>query len=92
MLKTACIGFAAAWLLPAPLLAADLPLKPAPQPRPEQSAPAQQPDEFDKLGGDCMEASDGCRRFVRAADGKFDATNNIGIACQPAPLTCTRRR
>ena len=54
--------------------------------------PAKQPNEFDKLGADCIEATDGCRRFTRAGDGMFDAANNIGIACQPKPLSCTKRK
>ena len=54
-------------------------------------APAK-PTEFDQLGADCIEATDSCRRFIRANDGKFDAASNIGIACQPKPLSCTKRR
>ena len=34
-------------------------------------------------------ASDGCRTFRPAADGKFDPLNNIGIACQPKKPVCT---
>jgi hypothetical protein len=71
--------------------AADLPLPPPKQLQPK-AEPKMQPSEFDRLGGDCMEATNGCQRFVRAADGKFDAANNIGIACQPQPLSCTKRR
>jgi hypothetical protein len=63
-------------------LAADLPVPPK----------AKQPNEFEKLGADCIEATDGCRRFTRAGDGLFDAANNIGIACQPKPLSCTKRK
>ena len=73
-----------------PALAADLPV---PQrAKPERVAPVQEPNEFDKLGADCIEASDGCRRFTRASDGKYDAANNIGIACQPKALSCTKRK
>jgi hypothetical protein len=72
-------------------VAADLPLPP-PKAKPEQMQPKAQPSEFDRLGGDCVEATNGCQRFVRAADGKFDPLNNIGIACQPQPLSCTKRR
>ena len=74
--------------------AADLPLKPAPKAKQERvlPAPAKQPNEFDKLGADCIEATDGCRRFTRAGDGLFDAANNVGIACQPKPLSCTKRK
>jgi hypothetical protein len=66
-------------------LAADLPLKPPPA-KPKAAT------DFDKLGPDCIAATDGCRGYARAADGRFDATNNIGIACQPKPLACTKRR
>jgi hypothetical protein len=82
---------AAAPLLVGFAVAADLPLPP-PKAKPEQMPPKAQPPEFDRLGGDCMEATNGCQRFVRAADGKFDPLNNIGIACQPQPLSCTKRR
>ena len=70
--------------------AADLPLKPPPS----KSAPAKPKaaTDFDKLGADCIAATDGCRGYTRAADGKFDATNNAGIACLPKPLSCTKRR
>jgi hypothetical protein len=71
--------------------AADLPLPP-PKTKPQQMQPKAQESEFDRLGGDCVEATNGCQRFVRAADGKFDPLNNIGIACQPQPLSCTKRR
>lgn len=85
--------FAAALLVLAiagPALAADLPLKPAPK---AKSAPLmKQQTEFDRLGPDCLEATDGCRRFTRAGDGMFDAANNIGIACQPKALSCTKRK
>ncbi len=70
--------------------AADLPLKPPPA----KTAPAKPKaaTEFDKLGTDCLAATDGCRGYTRAAGGKFDAVGNIGIACQPKPLSCTKRR
>jgi hypothetical protein len=73
-----------------PARAADLPLKPPPA----KTAPAKPKaaNDFDKLDANCIEATDGCRNYARAADGKFDATNNIGIACQPKPLTCSKRR
>jgi len=80
---------AASGLFAGALLAADLPVPP--KPKQERAVPAQ-PTDFDKLGADCVEAFDGCRRFTRAGDGKFDAANNIGIACQPKPLTCSKRK
>jgi hypothetical protein len=74
-------------------LSADLPVPPAPKVKQERVMPApKQPDDFIKLGADCIEATDGCRRFTRAGDGLFDAANNIGIACQPKPLSCTKRK
>ncbi len=73
-------------------LAADLPIMPPLKTAPETSAPAKQMTGFEKLGADCIEAFDGCRRYTRAGDGLFDAANNIGIACQPQPLSCTKRR
>jgi len=75
----------------APALAADLPLRPAPKAKQEMPAQKMKSD-FDALGADCVEASDGCRRFARGTDNLFGALNNIGIACQPQPLSCTKRR
>lgn len=82
---------AAALLVAGAARAADLPLPP-PKAKPQHAVPQQEPNEFDQLASDCIEASNGCQRFRRAADGKFDALNNIGIACQPQPLSCTVRR
>lgn len=77
-------------ILAVPASAADLPV---PRAKPERAMPAPvQQNEFEKLGADCIEASDGCRRFTRAGDGLFDAANNIGIACQPKALSCTKRK
>lgn len=73
-------------------LGADLPIMPPLKMTPETPAPAKQQTGFENLGADCIEAFDGCRRFMRAGDGLFDAANNIGIACQPQPLSCTKRR
>lgn len=86
------ISVAASSALTGVTLAADLPLPPAPKAKQERAVPAKEPNEFDRLGADCIEATDGCRRFTRAGDGLFDAANNIGIACQPKPLVCTKRR
>lgn len=94
---------AAFFSIAAPLAAADLPLKPPPELKtpPAVQPPAKQPvmppakteqapdDDFAKLPGTCIEATDGCRTWRRAADGKFDPLNNIGIACQPKPPVCT---
>ncbi|MBX3523647.1 MAG: hypothetical protein KF826_06940 [Xanthobacteraceae bacterium] len=80
-------------------LAADLPLRPrtppaktAPQPKAVPPVKMLDQNEFDQLGADCIEATNACQRFVRANDGKFDATNNIGISCQPQALSCSKRR
>jgi hypothetical protein len=87
--KTILFSVAASALLAGAMLAADLPV---PKARPERAMPAKEPNEFQKLGADCIEASDGCRRFTRAGDGLFDAASNIGIACQPKPLSCIKRK
>ena len=72
--------------------AADLPIMPQLKTAPDTPAPAKQQTGFENLGADCIEAFDGCRRYTRAGDGLFGAANNIGIACQPQPLVCTKRR
>lgn len=86
-----------------PLAAADLPLKTPPELKapPVTQPPAKLPvmppgktetpsdDDFAQLPANCVTASDGCRTFRRAADGKFDPLNNIGIACQPKKPVCT---
>jgi len=38
----------------------------------------------------CLEWNDGCRT-CRRPEGGETVCSNIGIACQPAALTCTRR-
>ncbi len=90
--KILFVAAAAPFMFAGAAHAADLPLRPAPKAKQEKAVPAQQPNEFDRLGADCLEATDGCRRFTRAGDGLFDAANNIGIACQPKPLSCTKRK
>jgi hypothetical protein len=86
-------GFLAGQGAAAPALAADLPLPPPAKTTPAKPKPKPKAEnEFDKLGADCIEATDSCRTYARAADGKFDAKNNIGIACQPKALSCTKRR
>jgi hypothetical protein len=89
--KAVLFSVAASVALSGAAPAADLPLRPAPKAKQERAVPAQ-PNEFDKLGADCIEATDGCRRFTRAGDGMFDAASNIGISCQPKPLSCTKRK
>lgn len=90
--KRLLISVAASSALASAAFAADLPLRPAPKAKQERALPAKEPNDFDKLGADCLEATDGCRRFTRAGDGLFDAASNIGIACQPKPLSCTKRK
>jgi hypothetical protein len=89
LVKTALVFAVASQMLAGGALAADLPVPP--RTAPQKAMPAQ-PTDFDKLGADCVEATDGCRRFTRASDGKYDAANNIGIACQPKPLSCSKRK
>lgn len=73
--------------------AADLPVPPLPKAKQERAMPQpKSPSDFEQLGADCIEATDGCRHFTRAGDGLFDAANNIGFACQPKPLSCTKRK
>jgi len=38
----------------------------------------------------CLEWNDGCRTCSRRENGEA-VCSNIGIACQPAAVTCTRR-
>jgi hypothetical protein len=38
----------------------------------------------------CLEWSDGCRACSRSDAGE-PVCSNIGIACQPKPITCSRR-
>jgi hypothetical protein len=90
--KAVLFSVAASGALMGAAFAADLPVPPAPKAKQERVMPAPAMNDFDKLGADCIEATDSCRRFTRASDGKFDAANNIGIACQPKPLSCTKRR
>lgn len=89
LLKIVLVSAAAFTVLAGGALTADLPVPS--RTAPQKALPAQ-PNEFEKLGADCIEATDGCRRFTRASDGKYDAANNIGIACQPKPLSCSKRR
>jgi hypothetical protein len=94
--KTVLVSVAVSVALAGAAFAADLPLPPARKAKPQQvmpsPAPAKQPTDFEKLGADCVEATDGCRRFTRAGDGLFDAASNIGVACQPQPLSCSKRK
>ncbi|HRF09838.1 MAG TPA: hypothetical protein PL193_14500 [Xanthobacteraceae bacterium] len=95
MKRFGIVAFAIALLCAGAASAADLPLpppKPIPNAQPQRILPAPEPNEFDRLGSDCIEAWNGCQRFKRADDGKFDAINNTGIACQPQPLSCSARR
>jgi len=42
------------------------------------------------LPASCLEWTDGCRVCARQKDGS-DACSNIGIACLPQKLRCTRQ-
>ena len=62
--------------------------------KPEATAPAV-PSEVSTHGyGDtektCLEWNDGCRTCRRPDQGEVTCSN-IGIACQPTAVTCTRR-
>ncbi len=86
MLALAALGFFAG-----ASLAADLPL-PRPKAKQHRVLPEAPAGDHTRLEADCLEATDGCRTYRRAEDGKFDALGNIGIACQPKPLSCTKRK
>jgi hypothetical protein len=62
---------------------------PAPAPAPQSAAEASIHGYGDR-DKTCLAWTDKCRNCARAAD---DAVNcsNIGIACQPAEITCTSR-
>src|SRR5512140_1942341 len=51
-----------------------------------EALPIQHYGETDKA---CLQWSDGCRICSRGAEGKPAVCSNIGIACQPAAVTCT---
>jgi hypothetical protein len=73
-----------------PVVAADLPLKPA---RPVQPAAAPASPAAPKPAGPdaaCLEWTDGCRVCQRAANGEVSCSN-VGIACVPKAEECTRR-
>lgn len=92
----ACMLAITAFALPGGSRAADLPvpekgMPPAAKPEPAMPPKAER-DNFDGLDANCVEANDGCRNYLRAAAGKFDPVNNIGIACQPKAPVCTKTR
>ena len=63
-----------------------------PAPAPAQPAPAAERSihgygDRDKT---CTAWTDTCRSCARGAEGTI-LCSNIGIACQPAEITCTRR-
>jgi hypothetical protein len=84
------IGLALATARPA--LAADLPVQPPPAatsaPIPEPPTPA--PGSFAPPDAACLEWTDGCRTCQRAPAGEA-ACSNVGIACVPQALRCSRR-
>lgn len=80
------------WLAVADAGAADLP-KPPDLPAAAAPAAAEPPSiqGFGVREPSCEEWTDACRACQRAADGA-PSCSNIGIACQPREVTCTRRR
>jgi hypothetical protein len=105
--RLACALLISAFVMAERGHAADLPIPeraPAskPQTEPKPSPPAVKPeaapppkaerDDFGRLDANCIEANDGCRNYLRAADGQFDPVNNIGIACQPKAPVCTKTK
>jgi hypothetical protein len=76
---------ALAW--PALASAADLP----PQlPAPAPAAPPGNAGGFAAPDGTCLEWTDGCRTCQRPPAGEA-ACSNVGIACVPQAMRCTRR-
>ena len=76
--------------LSGPVIAADLPLKPAPPaPAATPSAPAQA-SPLAAPNPACLEWTDGCRVCQRAPNGEASCSN-VGIACVPKAEECTRR-
>jgi hypothetical protein len=60
----------------------------------QQAAPPPQPNDvplhrYADADKTCLEWSDSCRTCKRV--GNTSACSNIGIACQPQPITCVRR-
>lgn len=79
------LGFAIALLLllaAAPAGAQDTP------PKPEQAPAEASIQSYADREKNCMEWNDGCRTCRR--DGATVSCSNIGIACQPSPIACTR--
>ena len=104
--RLACALLMGAFVMAERSHAADLPVpekapaskphtEPKPSPpaaKPEAAPPKAERDDFDRLDANCIEANDGCRNYLRAADGQFDPVNNIGIACQPRAPVCTKTK
>ena len=64
-----------------------------PTPPPAQDAPAAEEASMHGYGDTdktCQEWTDGCRTCQRS-DASEPICSNIGIACQPKPIACTRR-
>ncbi len=65
---------------------------PTPAPTPTQPAPANDPSihSYGDRDRTCMAWTDECRSCERG-DNDAIFCSNIGIACQPATITCSRR-
>jgi hypothetical protein len=66
------------------------PSEPAPAPAQESSTEASIHGYGDR-DKSCLAWTDQCRSCARAADNAVNCSN-IGIACQPAEITCTSRQ
>ena len=78
------LAFTALLALSGHAIAADLPLKPARPTPPASANPLAAPSAA------CLEWTDGCRVCQRAAGGEVSCSN-VGIACVPKAVQCTRR-
>jgi hypothetical protein len=84
------LAVALAWIAPA--TAADLspPALQPPQPLPASTAPSASAGGFAPPDAACLEWTDGCRTCQRPPAGEI-ACSNVGIACVPQAMRCTRR-
>jgi hypothetical protein len=73
-----------------PVVAADLPLKPATEAPPANTTqPAKSAGPFAAPSATCQEWTDGCRTCQRQPTGEA-ACSNVGIACVSKELKCTK--
>jgi hypothetical protein len=76
------------WMVASPAWAQSTEPAPAPAPAPQSAAEASIHGYGDR-DKTCLAWTDRCRSCARAADAIN--CSNIGIACQPAEITCTSR-